>query len=220
MRGERSRLVCGEMNKGVLIRGVAILAVVWLVVWGVTSWTGKKKATPEKVEAMIEEAEMEDLSEWEPSEVTSTQREERRARLAEVGETLNKLDLRQRRVLDEGGMLLGLFFKLTREEKLFFIEETFTKTAQRLMESFDEMTAEERRRMVDRSVQDMASGPGGEALARLKEEDPEILNMVIKEGFRAYYQGASADTKMSLLPFMDAVGEVVQGFQRPGAGGL
>jgi hypothetical protein len=72
--------------------------------------------------------------------------------------------------------------------------------------------------MVERSVRDMTDGKGADALARLKEEDPEILKVVIKKGFKAYYQGASADTKMSLLPFMDAVGEVVQGFAKPKVG--
>ena len=88
------------------------------------------------------------------------------------------------------------------------------------MESFDQMDPEERERMVERSAQDMTSGKGAEALARLKEEDPEVLDLVIKKGFKAYYQGASANTKMALLPFMDAVGEVVQGFAKPGGGGL
>ena len=88
------------------------------------------------------------------------------------------------------------------------------------MESFDQMDAEEREKMVQRSVQDMSNGKGAEALERLKAEDPEILNLVIQKGFKAYYQGASADTKMALLPFMDAVGEAVQGFTKPGGGGL
>ena len=64
----------------------------------------------------------------------------------------------------------------------------------------------------------MTDGNGAEVLARLKEEDPEILKLVIKKGFKAYYQGASANTKMDLLPFMSAVGEVVQGFAKPEAG--
>ena len=74
--------------------------------------------------------------------------------------------------------------------------------------------------MVQRSVRDMTNGQGAEALARLKEEDPDVLRLVIKKGFKAYYQGASADTKMSLLPFMDAVSEVIQVFAKPGGGGL
>ncbi len=208
------------MNKAILLRGALVLGVIWALVWGVTAWSGAKKATPEKVTEMIEEGEFEDWSEGESLSVSQARKEARLAQLDEMGEVLARLDLRQRKQLDEQGDLFALFFRLSREEKLHFINLTFNKSAERLMESFDQMPAEERERMVERSVRDMTSGQGAEALARLKEEDPEILTMVIKKGFKAYYQGASADTKMSLLPLMDAVGEVVQGFAKPGGGGL
>ena len=208
------------MNKAVLLRGAVVLGLIWAIVWGVTSWSGGKKATPEKVTEMIEEGEFEDWSEADSSGFSQARKKARLARLDNVGEVLTRLDLRQRKQLDEQGDLFNLFFRLSREEKLHFINITFNKSAERLMESFDQMPPEEREQMVQRSVRDMSSGQGAEALARLKEEDPEILNLVIKKGFKAYYQGASADTKMSLLPFMDAVGEVVQGFAKPGGGGL
>ena len=167
---------------------------------------------------MIDEGGFEDWSEANSSSFSSSKREARLAHLDKVGEVLTRLDLRQRKQLDEQGDLFDLFFRLSSEEKRHFVNITFSKSAERLMESFDQMDAEERARMVQRSVQDMTSGKGAEALARLKEQDPEVLNLVIKKGFKAYYQGASANTKMSLQPFMDAVGEVVQGFAKPGGG--
>ncbi len=208
------------MNRAILLRGAIVLGLIWALVWGVTSWSGGKKATPEKVAEMIEEGEFEDWSEMDSSGFSAARKKARLAYLDEVGEVLTRLDLRQRKELDEQGDLFDLFFRLSREEKLHFINITFNKSAERLMESFDQMDPEERERMVQRSVRDMTNGQGAEALARLKEEDPEVLTLVIKKGFKAYYQGASADTKMSLLPFMDAVGEVVQGFAKPGGGGL
>ncbi len=208
------------MNGTILLRGAIVLGLVWTVVWAAASWSGERKATPEKVVEMIEEGEFEDWSEGDLSAFSPERKEARLAHLDEVGEVLARLDLRQRKVLDEQGDLFELFFRLSREEKLHFIKVSFNKSAERLMESFDQMDADERKQMVQRSVRDMTNGQGAEALARLKEEDPEVLNLVIKKGFKAYYQGASAETKMSLLPFMDAVGEVVQGFARPGGGGL
>jgi hypothetical protein len=38
----------------------------------------------------------------------------------------------------------------------------------------------------------------------------------VKEGLAAYYQNASAETKMDLAPLMDAFGEMLNGFARPG----
>jgi len=208
------------MNKAVLLRGAVVLGMIWALVWGITSWSGGKKATPEKVTEMIEEGDFEDWSEADSNSFSSTRKKARFAYLDKVAGVLTKLDLRQRKQLDEQGDVFDLFFRLNREEKLHFINLTFNKSAERLMESFDQMDPDEREQMVQRSVRDMTNGQGAEALARLKEEDPDVLKLVIKKGFKAYYQGASADTKMSLLPFMDAVSEVVQGFAKPGGGGL
>jgi len=206
------------MNKGTVLRGAIVLGLIWAVVWGVTSWSGARKATPEKVAGMIGEAGFEDWSKGGTDGYSEARSDQRLKRIDEIAETLNRLDLRQRKQIDEQGDVIEMFFRLSKKEKLHFVDLIFSEKMERLMESFDEMSPEEREKMVERSVRDMTEGKGAEALARLKEEDPEILNLVIKKGFKAYYQGASADTKMSLLPFMDAVGEVVQGFAKPKVG--
>ncbi|MFT6865103.1 MAG: hypothetical protein ACJAVK_003676 [Akkermansiaceae bacterium] len=206
------------MNQGTLLRGVALLGVIWAIVWGVTSWSSDRKATPEKVTEMIDTAAFEDWSQGGSSGFSQAQQEARLTKLDEMGEVLNQLDVRQRKLLNDKGDLIRLFFKLSKEEKLHFVDMTFTQSAERIMGSFDSMDPEERERFVERGVRDMTDGNGAEVLARLKEEDPEILKLVIQKGFKAYYQGASANTKMDLLPFMSAVGEVVQGFAKPETG--
>ena len=203
---------------GTLLRGSIVLGLIWAMVWGVTSWSGARKATPAKVSDMIGQAEFEDWSVKELTSYSESRREQRIESIDEIAGTLNRLDLRQRKQLDEQGEIIEMFFRFSKEEKLRFVDLIFNENMERLMKSFDEMPSEERQRMVERSVQDMTDGKGAEALARLKEEDPEILNVVISKGFSSYYQGASADIKMSLLPFMDAVGEIVQGFAKPKVG--
>ena len=206
------------MNMATLLRGAIVLGLIWAAVWGMTSWSGARKATPEKVSGMIGQAGFEDWSVEEMTTYSESRREQRIESIDEIAETLNRLDLRQRKQLDEQGKLVEMFFRFSKEEKLRFVDLIFNENMERLMKSFDEMPSEERQKMVERSVQDMTDGKGAEALARLKEEDPEILNVVISKGFSSYYQGASADIKMSLLPFMDAVGEIVQGFAKPKVG--
>ena len=167
---------------------------------------------------MINQAEFEDWSVEGTAKYSEVRSEKRLERIDEIAGTLNRLDLRQRKQLDEQGDVIEMFFRFSKEEKLHFVDLIFNENMERLMKSFDEMPSEERQKMVERSVQDMTDGKGAEALARLKDEDPEILNVVISKGFSSYYQDASADIKMSLLPFMDAVGEIVQGFAKPKVG--
>lgn len=206
------------MNMGILLRGTIVLGLIWAVVWGVTSLSGARKATPEKVVGMIGQAEFEDWSVGEITDYSEVRSDQRMETIDEIAGTLNRLDLRQRKQLDEQGDVIEMFFRFSKAEKIQFVDLIFNENMERLMKSFDEMPSEERQKMVERSVQDMTDGKGAEALARLKGEDPEILNVVISKGFSSYYQNASADIKMSLLPFMDAVGEIVQGFAKPKVG--
>jgi len=205
------------MNRHIVIRGLIVLSVIWLCVWLVSSWMGEMKASPQRVEKMIEEARFED---WSEGEGANEEAERRKAELKAISEVLNRLDLRQRQELNEGQVAYDLFFKLSSEEKSYFVDLTFTKSAERLMSAFDEMEESERARMMERVIKDMTGGKGAEALARMKEEDPEILLRIAEQGFKAYYQNASSETKMAMRPLMDAAGEVVQGFAPPRGGGF
>ena len=205
------------MNRNILIRGLLVLIAVWLCVWLLSGWMGELKASPQRVEEMIEEAGFEDWSNGEGSSEAAGRRKEG---LKAISEVLNRLDLRQRQELNEGEAAYDLFFKLSSEEKSYFVDLTFTKAAERLMSAFDGMEEEERTKMMERVIQDMTGGRGADALARMKEEDPQILMRIAEQGFKAYYQNASAETKMVMRPLMDAAGEVVQGFAPPRGGGF
>lgn len=205
------------MNGNIIIRGLLVIAAVWLCVWLISDWMGDLKASPQRVERMIEEAEFEDWSNGEGSDDEAKRRKEELERISEV---FNRLDLRQRQELNEDQSTYDLFFKLSSEEKSYFVDLTFTKAAERLMSAFDEMEEEERAKMMERVIQDMTGGKGADALARIQEEDPEILMRIAEQGFKAYYQSASAETKMVMRPLMDAAGEVVQGFAPPRGGGF
>lgn len=200
------------MRNGVLIKGGVILVVVWLFVWGVTSWTDGRKATAERVSEMIEESSFED---WSSKMGASDTAAERLERLDKIAQVLNRLDLRERDRLREKRVGMELFTRLSTEEKIYFVELTLTQSMKRMMEAFDQMPEKERERLVEKSLRDV-QGQGGDDLARLQDEDPEVIESIIKKGLGAYYQNASADTKMDLAPLMDAFGEVLSGFSRPG----
>ena len=174
---------------------------------------GQIKASPDRVESMIDEAGFED---WSVETGSEQEAGLRREKLTKISEVLNRLDLRQRQEFNERQAPHDLFFKLSSEEKRFFVDLTFTKSAERLMSALDDMNMEERDKMIKRAIRDMTGGKGSETLARLQEEDPGVINRIVEQGFRAFYQSASAETKMALRPLIDAAGEVVQGFAGPG----
>ncbi len=204
------------MNKKPLLIGVLVIASLWLAVWGVTEWTANRKATAVRVAEMIEEASFDD---WSEQLDGGAEDRTRRERLQDIATVFNRLDLRERERLQDSRAGFNLFKRLNPSERIYFLELTLTQSMQRMMEAFDKMDPKERQRLVEKSLRDM-EGQGGEDLNRLKEDDPEIIDSIVKEGLASYYQNASAETKMDLAPLMDAFGEMLNGFARPGVNSL
>ena len=200
------------MKKKPILIGLLVIATLWLAVWGVSAWASDRKATADRVAEMIEESNFDD---WSSEMSDAGDADGRRGRLEQIAEVFNRLDLRERERLQDSRAGLKLFQRLNPSERIYFLELTLTKSMERMMEAFDKMDPKERQRLVEKSLRDM-EGQGGEDLVRLKEEDPEVIDRIVKEGLAAYYQNASAETKMDLAPLMDAFGEMLNGFARPG----
>jgi hypothetical protein len=208
------------MTKGTLFRGLLALGLTWGLVAAVVSWTAERKATPEKVADALEEGDFEDWSEREEAEMPPETREARKEKIEELVAMISQLDLRQRKEISGAEELLSLFSRLSPKEKVELVDLLFNKNAKRIMALFDRLGPEAREKMIERAMREMTEGKGADALARLKETDPELVDLVVRKGIKAYFLEASVETKMALLPFMDAVGEMVQGFGKPRAEGL
>lgn len=208
------------MTKGVLVRGVIVLGLIWGTVFLVTRWSGQRMATPEKVAETIDSAGFEDWSGREGEEMPGETKVRRRRKIEEIVSLFADLDQRERREITGAEDLMDLFRRLSDEEKVYLVDLIFNQNATKMMEVFDRMEPRARERMVERTLREMTTGEGGDALAHLQEIDPEIVALVVKKGMKTYFAEASIETKMALLPFMDAVGEMVQGFGRPRPEGL
>ncbi len=208
------------MNKGTLLRGIAVLGIVWAVVWGVMAWSGNKKATPEKVTELIEDAEFEDWSGEDPASFLSERRKARLEKLNELGDVMNRLDLRQQEQVEENGDAMSLFLRLNPEEQSHFVGLIVEKRSAAFMNALDEMKPEERKQTIDRAMKALTRGSNKGALDQLIAKNPQVIDEIVNKGMKSFYQDASAEMKMELAPFLNAVGKVVQGFEQPGREGL
>lgn len=193
-----------------MIKGGVALAVLWGVVWGVLQVTGAMKPSPEKVEAYIADHSL--------SEVTDP--DERRKIIARMARMLNQL---------EGGQLRDMFAEegerdgppefiadMTPEEQGYFMELRLGKAFEQMMVAFNDMEREERKRIVDRTLRQMRSDSDqSEGMNRLEDENPEMAEKMINEGLKAYYQDASAETKIDLAPVLEQMQKNLR-FQRHG----
>jgi|TARA_B110000881_G_scaffold220164_1_gene244323 hypothetical protein len=208
------------MNKGILLRGTIVLGLIWAIVWGVMAWSGSQKATPQKVVELIGDGTFEDWSDEDPSGFPETRKKERLKSLDELGEVINRLDLRQFEQVEESGDVTSLSLLLSAEEKMYFADLVVFKRTAAFMNALDKMEPDERKETIDRAVKALTRGDNMEALDKLMTQNPEVIDEIANKGMRAFYQEASAETKMELSPFLNAVGKVVQGFEQPGRKGL
>ena len=79
------------------------------------------------------------------------------------------------------------------------------------MHAFNEMTPEKGREILKQAQQELEEQDGGQLRAgRLKDDDGEVYERIVKDGLRAYYQDASAETKLDLAPLMEEMQQWMQ----------
>lgn len=197
-------------KQAIILKGMAVLALVWALVFAVRSFASSEKITAELIEREVKELKFDDWSENPGSGAVAKEREEEIRRIADM---VNRLDFaeREKNRQNRGGE--DFFRKLSTTEKNLFIDLTIMESMSRFMEALDQMPEEQRKSFVERGLKEIQEGRTEEEMARAKELDETLLTKISEEGMRAYFDKASADTKLDLAPLMEAMNEVMQGLR-------
>lgn len=188
----------------------AVLALIWGMVWGVMTMTGVFQETPEKVIAYMESHSLAD--EEDP--------DKRREIIGTLADKLNSLDHVQigefqggsKNKRDQGR---EFFQGMSPDEQHYFMEKRIGKAFNQMMNAFNEMEREERQQLVERTLKRMKDDDRERVqLERLENADPEATEKIVNEGLKAYYQDASAETKLDLAPLMEQMQRNLQGVGR------
>lgn len=177
-----------------LVKGLLALGLVWALAWGLMRWARAARPTPAKIIAFVEANPLSEAGDAEG----------RKSVIAELATLLNGLEASQVRELEERAARdprRDFFEEMNSEEQRFFMERRVGRAFQQMMESFNEMDREERRRVVERSLKQMREERG--APARLEEVDPDVAERITEAGLEAYYEDASAETKIDLAPLLE-----------------
>ena len=195
------------MNLRPLLFAVLAIAAIWGAVASVMGLTEKHTSTPEKVQELMVKAP------W--FDDPNLDAEARRKYLDEVIAQVNRLDFNQRRQSREGDPENGRRFmeSLGTDERHHFLKETVEQHFKSVMKAFNQMTREERQRIVAQARRDMQkNSPDDDNMRRLQKEDEKVYEHVVEKGLGAYYEEASADTKMDLAPLMEEMQQKMRGF--------
>lgn len=202
------------MNFKNLLFVISSLALIWAGVAAVLRATEKHTSTPEKVNSLMATAPWLDGA--------PATGEARKKYLDDIIANVNRLDFDQRRTMREEGRDIGqrFFDSLTKEERGRFLEETIEHHFKSVMKAFNQMPRDERQRLVKQSMNDMnRNQPDGSNMEKLKRDDEEVFDKVVEKGLGAYYEDASAETKLDLAPLMEQMQQRLRGFGGNGMGG-
>ncbi|MDF1739973.1 MAG: hypothetical protein P1U86_12500 [Verrucomicrobiales bacterium] len=181
-------------NSG-LIKGGVCLVVIWAVIGLSIKLVRSAKPTAEKVTAYLADNSLSDISD----------EARRREVIGRTAEMLNAMDSDELEALngkEEEDPRRKLFGELTSEEQLYFLERRIGRAFEQIMESFNAMEREERKKIVERSMQrirERGDGTGGP----FDEENPEVAEQITDAGLKAYYSTANAETKIDLAPLLE-----------------
>jgi hypothetical protein len=199
-------------HRKVWIQAVVLLAVVWAVVWSVRVYAGSRKVTAESVNAVIGRA---GFADWSDPEVVAGAAEAklREEKLREIADLVNRLDFQEREKNRGNRTPEDFFAKLNTREKNLFIDLTVRESMKNFMAALDAMPPEQRRKFVEQGLREVSEGRTAEEIERAEALGEDLVQKITQEGMRAYFEGASADTKLDLAPLMNAVNETMQGLR-------
>jgi hypothetical protein len=187
--------------------GGAILVGVWAAAASLMSLARVQQSTADSVMEQAQSVVLADL----PAQ-------EREDHLRSLAEKVNRLSFEERRQLALRRGLDLTFEAMSEGERRAFLDRTLPQGFAQIIEVFNKMSPEERRGAVERALDDLrrAEAESTEAdwsRARARLEDGS-LQQVVEQGFQAYLQTASAETKLDLAPVIEQIQQNVRTLQK------
>jgi hypothetical protein len=189
-----------QRNRSVII-AVGSVLVVWLVAWGGYTIAKNSKMSAEKLRAYLTETDLQKLS-----------GEQRVKALRALAAKINSMSPEERRKFRGGRFMKDWFDAMTEEEKGEFIEATMPSGFKQMINAFEQLPEEKRRRAIDDAMKRLketresseppksAAGTNGQPV--LSED---LQQKVAAIGLKSFYSQSSAQTKAELAPLMEEI---------------
>lgn len=193
-----------------MLIATAAIVVVWVVAWVGRVVAHHSRMTTEKVQQFVESVDLGKL-----------QGDDRRRALAQLADKLNALPFEERRKVRMRRDWEGWFTQMTEPEKEQFIEATFPAGLKQMINAFERMPEERRRRTIDESLRrlreaqetDLAdrrpAGAGGPAADRAPIS-PDLEQKVRTLGLKTFFAESSAQTKAEVAPLLEEIQRIIE----------
>jgi uncharacterized protein YyaL (SSP411 family) len=165
------------------------LAAVWLVALGVIFWARSAQPTAKSVADYLKK-----------HPLTAESGSQRARTIGKVEDQLNRITFEERQELQRSGDTRRFFAELTPAEQSAFLDATLPSGFKQMMEAFNKMDPVARKKMVQRSLQQMREHQGDQ---RPPGTDDKLAQKMVDEGMRSFYSDANADVKLDLAPLIE-----------------
>ncbi len=199
-----SQIVNTSRYRVVLWAGAAVL-VIWGGVFAGYQIAAALRPTPEKLSAYASSLDLNALSP-----------EARQAALERLAKQLNALGYEERREVRLGRVWGRLFEQMTDAEKLWFVEQTLPSGVKQMLDAFEALPQDKRRRAVEDSLKRLREARAevhwGAASGWTNEPvlSEEMQRRVIEVGMKAFYSTSSAQTKAELAPVLEEMQRLME----------
>jgi hypothetical protein len=174
------------------------ILVVWLLAWGGYAIARSTKMTGEKIKEYLHSVDFAKLS---PSQ--------RDQALKDLAAKLNSLTPEERRQAHWRDEWKSWFELMTESEKEMFIEATLPTDVKQMIDSFEKMPPDKRKKTIDTAMKNLREardsgppGPGGTNSAQL---DPALAQKAQTLGLKTFYNESSPETKAELAPLLEEI---------------
>ena len=179
------------------LKALLVIAAIWLVIGGVIWAVRASKPTPESMVRYVAAHPVDGRSGAQREKVVHA-----------VADQLNALEYEQRRELQANRRLESFFKSLNKDEQNEFLDLTLPAGMRQMMEVFNKMKPEERKKIVDRAMVQIKQHAVDEVEPG---RDDAYVAKIIEHGLQSFYTDASADTKLDLAPLIEQIQKNLQG---------
>ena len=184
-----------------LAGAAASLVAIWLAAWGGHAYLQSLKMTADKVSAYVASVDF--------AHLTGAAREKA---LRELEARLNALSYEERQRFRSQHLMKDWFAQMTDTEKTQFIEATLPTGFKQMIDAFEQLPEDKRRRAIDDALKnlhatsrharsdDAADETGTNAPPSIS---PELEAKIRTIGLNSFYSQSSAQTKAELAPVLE-----------------
>ncbi|MEO6183821.1 MAG: hypothetical protein ABIP71_12115 [Verrucomicrobiota bacterium] len=187
-------------SRTILFAAISFLAV-WLIAWGGYIMARNSKMSAEKVRAYLEETDLRKLS-----------GEKRAKALRDLAAKINALSAEERGKFRGGRMMNSWFESMSEKEKGDFIEATLPSGFKQMINAFEQLPEEKRRKTVDDAMkrlrevretnQPRTSSTNTNQPTQMSED---LQKKVATIGLKSFYSQSTAQSKAELAPLMEEI---------------